>query len=512
MKLLEWLCNKANLSILKPRNPTKKVRSLIVVACCIALLAMLGCPVAEPEIQFVPNGDGVFTIGHIAHAPAADFVADGVDDHIQFQQALDALPTGGGKLIVLAGTYNFGAAVGRAIDNVTIQGIGQATVINRDGINPVFTAGAQSNWVFRDFKTDAGGIELTAAKNYTLQNITIGISYVAFRTDAAAEAWDIPIGRTATLVVAASDSSPQSKAQADFVADGVDDQVEIQAAIDALPAGGGKVLLMEGTYNIVPDRMVAAILTAISLYFRENVTLEGQGRGTILRTPTITDQHFVAILAVNAPRTTIRGLTIDLNSSGSFATQIVAQGISLIESLTTDTIVTENKVFGGAYSENISLWRACYNAITNNILLDGADGVGLTEANGNLISNNLMRNAVTEAVDLIESGNNIIVGNVSEGNSHGVLIRGATSRGNVIKGNVIINSKSCGIRTIAGTGNLIEGNVLIASAGTGMGIHTSGNIIANNYIERSGAYGIMLISANHNIIANNIVKSSSQKA
>ena len=58
------------------------------------------------------------------------------------------------------------------------------------------------------------------------------------------------IDRTATFVVAALNSSPQSKAQADFVADGIDDQVEIQAAIDALPAVGGKVLLKEGTFHM----------------------------------------------------------------------------------------------------------------------------------------------------------------------------------------------------------------------------------------------------------------------
>jgi len=56
--------------------------------------------------------------------------------------------------------------------------------------------------------------------------------------------------RTATVVVAASDASAKSKAQADYVCDGTDDQVEIQAAIDSLPSSGGKVVLMEGEYNL----------------------------------------------------------------------------------------------------------------------------------------------------------------------------------------------------------------------------------------------------------------------
>ena len=60
----------------------------------------------------------------------------------------------------------------------------------------------------------------------------------------------LEVSRSATLVVAASDASAKSKAGADYVCDGVDDQVEIQSAIDALPAGGGLVQLSEGNYSI----------------------------------------------------------------------------------------------------------------------------------------------------------------------------------------------------------------------------------------------------------------------
>lgn len=56
--------------------------------------------------------------------------------------------------------------------------------------------------------------------------------------------------RSATIVIAASDSSEKSKAQADYVCDGVNDQVEITAAMEALPAAGGLILLSEGTFSI----------------------------------------------------------------------------------------------------------------------------------------------------------------------------------------------------------------------------------------------------------------------
>ncbi len=50
----------------------------------------------------------------------------------------------------------------------------------------------------------------------------------------------------ATFVVAASNSL--NKEKADYICDGTADDVEIQAALDALPTGGGKIQLLEGTY------------------------------------------------------------------------------------------------------------------------------------------------------------------------------------------------------------------------------------------------------------------------
>ena len=76
----------------------------------------------------------------------------------------------------------------------------------------------------------------------------------------------VPTMTEPAIIVAASDSSAASKAGADYTCDGIDDQYEIQAAIDALPARGGTVQLTEGTFkcsgNILP---------------RSYTTLKGQG-------------------------------------------------------------------------------------------------------------------------------------------------------------------------------------------------------------------------------------------
>lgn len=52
------------------------------------------------------------------------------------------------------------------------------------------------------------------------------------------------------LFVAASDATDAETRNADYVCDGTDDDVQIQAAIDALPADGGIVRLSTGTFTI----------------------------------------------------------------------------------------------------------------------------------------------------------------------------------------------------------------------------------------------------------------------
>ena len=77
----------------------------------------------------------------------------------------------------------------------------------------------------------------------------------------------------ATIVVAASDSL--NKGRADYICDGVDDQVEIQAALDALPDRGGEVALSEGLFNI----SAAIKVYKASVVFR-HTALRGRGLGS----------------------------------------------------------------------------------------------------------------------------------------------------------------------------------------------------------------------------------------
>jgi PKD repeat protein len=73
-----------------------------------------------------------------------------------------------------------------------------------------------------------------------------------------------------SVFVAASDSSDLSKSQADYICDGVHDEVEIQAAFGVLPTSGGEVVLSEGTFHCAPPEYGGIYPTAHS-------TFRGQG-------------------------------------------------------------------------------------------------------------------------------------------------------------------------------------------------------------------------------------------
>ena len=89
------------------------------------------------------------------------------------QQAVTALPAAGGWIRVGGDTFALPAQVTRAIDNVKIIGSGLATRFTLDGVTPVISAGVQDGWILADFDVDAGLVDIAAATNSTLHNITI---------------------------------------------------------------------------------------------------------------------------------------------------------------------------------------------------------------------------------------------------------------------------------------------------------------------------------------------------
>ena len=62
----------------------------------------------------------------------ADYVCDGTADQVEIQKAIDSLPSSGGMIELLEGTFNFSDDVEITKSNVTIRGAGRATVLKHN--------------------------------------------------------------------------------------------------------------------------------------------------------------------------------------------------------------------------------------------------------------------------------------------------------------------------------------------------------------------------------------------
>src|SRR5690606_32557683 len=80
-------------------------------------------------------------------------------------------------------------------------------------------------------------------------------------------------GKKVARFVIGTSTSGWTEKDCDYLCDGTNDQVEINNAIDALPASGGEVVILDGTYNI----------TATIIVNKDNVSIRGNGNATVLK-------------------------------------------------------------------------------------------------------------------------------------------------------------------------------------------------------------------------------------
>jgi hypothetical protein len=169
----------------------------------------------------------------------------------------------------------------------------------------------------------------------TAQNIDTALSTVLNSNLSATH----KITRSATIVIAASDSSEKSKAQADYVCTGANDHITINAAIATLPATGnvtipgsaealeanqgGKVLLLEGSFQTAG---------AIDVSGRSNVTIEGVGPATVIyNTATDGSNAIQAINTTAKNRIVIKNLTVMGNALSGDGIHLEAVNYQKIE-------------------------------------------------------------------------------------------------------------------------------------------------------------------------------------
>lgn len=259
--------------------------------------------------------------------------------------------------------------------------------------------------------------------------------------------------RTCRFVIGTS-ASGWTAADCDYLCDGTADNVEIQAAIDALPETGGELVLLDGTYQIA---------AAVSIS-KPNVSVCGVGFGTMLKQAALySSGDMTGMIVITSDNVRVKNI------------RFYAQFYSAINSLYDAMIFISN-----AHSADFSDCVFEHNP-SQGIYLTGCENIRMR---GCTFYANTAVSAKT-SVDVIFE-NNVFVNN--EGSNYGIYF------------------KNC--ETVYVAGNHIKCPDALSSA-KGICLEGSTGIISGNTIQNQ-AYGVYLLGCTGVIVSENWFASVSQ--
>ena len=317
--------------------------------------------------------------------------------------------------------------------------------------------------------------------------------FVRVRSDETGlEFAEVPPPRSpATFIVAAADSL--HKERADFVCDGVDDQEEINNAINSLPAGGGRVVLLEGTYH----------LTAPIKILKSNVVLEGNGWNTELFLEDGSDCNMIEIGdgATSLKSVVVRNMHLDGNKANQSAGHgIYVHGASGYEIY---DVLIENCLIQETYGNHIRTEYAfrcyvrgnyfysskfppsphavycgnssCVRIIANNCEIEGGvvwHAFYLSSVTDFIIAKNYTKNPNSRHITLSSCERGRISGNIMKdaGNAdYGAEV--GDSKHIIVEENIIVKVATNGIYAHGGEKNTFASNIINGDGTTPVGIH-----------------------------------------
>lgn len=262
--------------------------------------------------------------------------------------------------------------------------------------------------------------------------------------------------RYAEAIVAASDSSELMKAVADYVCTGVDDDLVIQAALDAVAAGpwGGRVLLAAGLFEL-----------SDALAVDGNITLAGQGRGTFVR-----NASGDTIVIAGADDVTIQDMSI--HSGSDYAVSVFgAVRRCIISGVFTDApiqldenaVVSDSVIAGLEFYGDSSIAHGC--RFVGPLLLDGASARNLVVACSVDLPGSVVLDGTDNKIDGCQ-----IRGHVTPDNTAQLVSVAGTRNGftnNTVRSSSSVTRYAYGVRVAVGaTGARVKFNDLRSGAGT----------------------------------------------
>ena len=299
------------------------------------------------------------------------------------------------------------------------------------------------------------------------------------------------VSKPTTIVIGTSTSNHTN---CDLLCDGVEDDVEINQAIQNI-AIGGKITILEGTYNITKQIIVD----------KQNLTMEGMGNNsTILKRMfnttggSSTSSAYSGIIYLSANNITIDGLFLDGNST-SYAGETGNYNVNICGGRTNITI--KNCNISNSY-HGIRILIGSKNTIENNIIENNTVGIYANTLNDSNISNNkLLNNSINHMC--IYSSNNLNINNNLSYNSgtNGIYcysLTNSTIQENIIDkvtgdGNTALFLSYC-------NNNIFSNNKMsnVTKGGGIYAINSSNNTFNGNNISETRSYGIRILTNSTN--------------
>ena len=275
----------------------------------------------------------------------------------------------------------------------------------------------------------------------------------------------IPGCNASTIVVASSTS--RNKTQADYTCSGTNDHTAINNAIAALPSTGGKILLLEGTYNIGG---------AINVN-KSNVTIEGMGTGTVL------NRAFDNGKIVNATgnNVTITRLRITGNSGTYPSTGNYGIYVDKSKGITIEFVTISDE------SNGIHLHQPTFVKVVQCNITDCTNGIYCDYVFDSLLAFNTI-DTMTEAgiyADWGSSRNDVFKNQIISAAVYGIS---ATRNGEIAKYNRISENtcRDCGTGVnVAGQYNKVHDNYVIRGTGQTSDYSSSQHTI---YVDSRATY------------------------
>jgi parallel beta-helix repeat protein len=347
-----------------------------------------------------------------ANPGSADYQATGTADQTIINSAITALPSTGGIIYLLDGTFNTTDSITIAKSNVTLMGAGTSTIINRTGAttNSLISLGNGGTTAYSGITIS--DLSLVGTSNASTYAVTFNqsISYSTVRSV------QMNVNGYASVYLGAADAAHGD------------------------------------TYNTIANTTTIGT-SAIDITNASN-NLIANNKGTKL-----------IELDSSSKYNRIIGNNVDPGSG--FAGIIVWQSSAY-------NTVSGNTVNGITYGPGINLDTTTNNVITNNVVNASAwSGISVANSSsGNTVSGNVLSNNLDAGVSILTgSTNNVVTGNTLINNGGSGAINNITVSGssinNIVSSNTITDTAGTGYAiAIDGTSN---GNTLSNNRYSGTG-------------------------------------------